>query len=132
RSPLERWSRALPAITIAFFAAVYFWIYRRAVGQIDSGMGDFYTFYHGARAMLDGRDIYTSGVVEYNYPPLIAFLYQPLALLNFPTACRVSTLINIVLSCLSIIIAAREIMRRLGIEGAKIGAWGAWGAWAIA
>lgn len=44
--------------------------------------GDFYHFYTAAVAMTRGEDIYMSGRIGYIYPPLIAFLFQPLASLS--------------------------------------------------
>src|SRR2546423_8414252 len=41
--------------------------------------GDFTHFWHAASAMLNGDDIYAPGEGRYAYPPLLAFILQPLA-----------------------------------------------------
>lgn len=58
---------------------------------------DFNVFYHAAREALAGRDPYQSslaGWTPYLYPPLLALLLTPLALLPLPVAAYVWFLIN--------------------------------------
>lgn len=43
---------------------------------------DFMHFYRAAKAMLAGRDIYAETNGRYIYPPLLAFLLQPISLLS--------------------------------------------------
>lgn len=100
-------------LVIAF---IYFWSYGRAVSKIPDGMGDFIHFYEAARAMLLGKDIFASGTGGYIYPPLIAYVYMPLARLDFAAAARTDLIINIAISAATLFIGARESARRCGLK----------------
>lgn len=76
--------------------------------------GDFGHFYHAARAMNEGQDIYASWEQGYIYPPLLAFLYEPFAMLSEPTAARCVLFLNLLLLTASALLAARELSRRWG------------------
>ncbi|MFA6045003.1 MAG: glycosyltransferase family 87 protein, partial [Phycisphaerales bacterium] len=95
---------------------MYLWSYGRGVSQIPKGMGDFIHFYAAAEAMLHGRDIFASGTGGYIYPPLIAFVYLPLAKLSLAAAARTDLIINIFLSATTLFLAARECARRVGLQ----------------
>lgn len=58
-------------VAIAFGAA-YFKMYLRGKYQ------DFFHFYYGAKALVDGTDLYASGVKGYIYPPMFGVLIMPL------------------------------------------------------
>ncbi len=110
--------RTLIVLGLLSVAGIYAWSMQRGVNQIATGMGDYTHFYHAARAMLDGKDIYASGTGEgYIYPPLLAFLYQPLAWFDFDTSCRLWLVIGALLSLLATWVGARECVRRI-IAGA--------------
>jgi len=49
--------------------------------QFSSGTKDFHHFYRAAVAMWNGVDIYAAANGHYIYPPFLAFILQPLALM---------------------------------------------------
>jgi len=49
--------------------------------QFSSGTKDFHHFYRAAVAMWNGIDIYAAANGHYIYPPFLAFILQPLALM---------------------------------------------------
>lgn len=123
---------------LAVVLGVYAWCVQRGMHQIDTGMGDFRHFYYAARAMREGQDIYASRAwgcdyaplsqylekleaetpgsgqrAGYIYPPLLAWMYQPLAGLSFPAACRLWLVLAALVSAGTIWLAARESVRRL-------------------
>ncbi|MFA6043694.1 MAG: glycosyltransferase family 87 protein [Phycisphaerales bacterium] len=88
-------------------------------------------FRAAARAMLDGQDIYASGHGGYLYPPLIAFLYQPLAMMGDQAAALTSLAINASLMALTLWLVSRVMVRRIaGLADplliARVAALGAW------
>jgi hypothetical protein len=74
--------------------------------------GDFRHFYYAARALLDGKDLYTSGTGGYLYPPLIALLYTPVARLSYTGAQRVMLLVDLALAMAGLLLASRAILDR--------------------
>lgn len=87
--------------------------------------GDFRHFYYAARAMLDHTDLYTSGTGGYLYPPLIAFVYTPVAWLfppstgaSFPPrgAALVMLAANTLSDIAGALIVARAFVERFGIS----------------
>ena len=77
--------------------------------------GDFIHFYWAAQAMLNHHDLYTSGQQGYIYPPLVAFLFQPLALLSERGADIAWLLANMFLNAGALLIAVHAITRRLNL-----------------
>lgn len=77
------------------------------------GQGNLEDFLPAARAMLAGKDIYASGHLGYVYPPLIAFLYQPLGQLSDIHAGYVSLLINATVSIFTLVLVANVLVQRL-------------------
>jgi len=80
--------------------------------QSDRTLGNFSTFRDAAIAMSYGQDIYASGKGEYIYPPLIAFLYQPLGRMPLAAAALVGLAVNLVLSLASLWLAGTVLSRR--------------------
>lgn len=74
--------------------------------------GDFYHFHAAAVAMTKGQDIYTSGRVGYIYPPLIAFLFQPLAPLTEIQAAWAWFWVSIALLFAGILVLTRDLCDR--------------------
>jgi len=71
----------------------------------DVYSNDFSVYYHAAREIIDGRDPYSNSLGDwtpYIYPPLLAELLVPLALLPLPIAAYIWFLI----SAASIVLAA--------------------------
>ena len=81
-----------------------------------TGCGDFEHFYHGARALRDGADLYASGVRGYIYPPLLAFLFMPLTAFSVQTAAWIMLVVNLGLGLMCAWVMAGETLRRLDIE----------------
>ena len=51
---------------------------------IGDDVSDFVHFYRAASAMSKGEDIYAASQGHYIYPPLLAFIFQPLTILSEP------------------------------------------------
>ena len=73
---------------------------------------DFAPIYHAAQAMLEGRNIYSATSGLYIYPPFLAFLFQPLALLPEHTAAIVWVITSAFLIVAGALIAAQEVTKR--------------------
>ncbi len=111
KSPIRLSTQALILGWIALLAVLFI----NAVRRVDGPTGDFVHFYEAARAMVHGEDIYSSGLGGYIYPPLLAFLYTPLALLSSASAAVVLLVCNMVLMLLCVLLATRELASRFGI-----------------
>src|SRR5258707_2105741 len=78
------------------------------VRDAKTGTEDFGHFYRAANAMRHGQDIYAATNGHYIYPPLLAFVLQPLTFLSENTA----VVVWLVLSAFAVfgaaIIAAKE------------------------
>ncbi|HVS36777.1 MAG TPA: glycosyltransferase family 87 protein [Gemmataceae bacterium] len=101
---------------IAVWVVVLVCLFLNAARRVGGDTGDFVHFYEAARAMLHGEDLYSSGRGGYIYPPLLAFLYTPVAVLPPNAAAVVLLLCNMVLMLASVLLAAREFARRFGIR----------------
>lgn len=73
---------------------------------------DFIHFYRAATAMSKGEDIYLAAQGHYIYPPLLAFIFQPLTLLLEPMAATVWTIINCALIFAATSLASKEAVSR--------------------
>jgi hypothetical protein len=112
----QRFSRfRVPAVIglVLVFGFLYFQILHRRVHERPSNLGDFYHFYAATVAMSQGQDIYRSGTGGYVYPPLLAFLYLPLAHLQDRTAAAVALTINVPLMILALLVGARDAQNRM-------------------
>jgi len=84
-----------------------------ATGRVWSGYADdFKHFYRAAHGMLRGENIYAAGLGRYVYPPLLAFLLQPLGLLSLNTAATLWILVNVALVLTAVVVATTEITNR--------------------
>jgi hypothetical protein len=122
--PQQRRSR----IALATLALLYAWMWVVCVHRIDgqpfsgfadvfvTNCGDFEHFYHAARAMRDGQSLSASGVHGYIYPPLIAFLFLPLAWLPVKSAALVMLVVNMGIGLACAWLAAHEVVRRFRID----------------
>ncbi|MBX3359766.1 MAG: DUF2029 domain-containing protein [Phycisphaeraceae bacterium] len=110
------WSVLLPALVIlgVFVYGVASSIPR--IGQARTA--DFGHFYWAARAMLDGSDPYTSWHNGYIYPPLLAFLYTPLARFDFDTAAALSLVLNTLIVFATLVLSTRSAVDRFDIRRA--------------
>lgn len=114
------------AASLVLMALVYAWFWRVSAHRVfeapsfaafanvfQTGCGDFEHFYEAARAMREGRDIYSAGVHGYIYPPLIAFLFMPLTHLTVQSAALLMLALNMALALWCSWEASREASRRL-------------------
>ncbi len=76
--------------------------------------GDFEHFYYAADAVRHGLDPYAAHTRGYIYPPLIAFLGQPVAALGYDRAAGVMLVVNVAVTLLATALAAVEFLRRFG------------------
>ena len=103
-------------VLVAAWAAVLACLFLNAVRRVGGDTGDFVHFYEAARAMVRGEDIYSSGRGGYIYPPLLAFLYSPLAGLPQNAAAVVLLAGNMALLLGSVFLAVREMARRFDVR----------------
>jgi Glycosyltransferase family 87 len=75
------------------------------------GTKDFHYFYHAARAMWNGSDIYAAAEGHYIYPPFLAFVLQPLALMPEHMAAIIWIVLSGVFVFAAALIAANEAAR---------------------
>lgn len=123
-SPGLWWLLASIPVLIGVIAALTRILHGRTPANLDD-------FRAAARAMLDGQDIYASGHGGYLYPPLIAFLYQPLAMMGDRAAALTSLAINAALMGATLWLVSRVMLRRIaGLADplliARVAALGAW------
>jgi len=76
--------------------------------------GDFEHFYYAADAMRHGANPYTAHTRGYIYPPLIAFVFQPLSLLTYDRAAAMMLCINVAITLLAVGLAVDEFLKRFG------------------
>jgi hypothetical protein len=74
--------------------------------------GDFTHLRQAARAMVEGEHIYASGSGYYIYPPLTAFIFQPLALVSEKGAAIIWLVFNVFLTFTATLIASKEAAAR--------------------
>jgi hypothetical protein len=111
-------------LVVTFFFAIFIVLFAIDCRRITQGhFGDFRHFYYAAQALLDGKDLYTSGTGGYIYPPLIALLYTPVARLPYETAAVVMLAINCILAATAIRLAAGELVDRFGLSPTAILIW---------
>jgi hypothetical protein len=75
------------------------------------GTKDFHHFYYAARAMWNGSDIYAAANGHYIYPPFLAFILQPLALMPEHVAAIIWIALSVVFVFAATLIAASEAAR---------------------
>lgn len=78
--------------------------------------GDFVHFYLAADAVRHHADPYAAGTRGYIYPPLLAFLYQPLTYLGQTRASAVMLGVSIGITLLALFLAADEFLHRFHIR----------------
>lgn len=102
-------------LVLAAQAALRFLRVEAPMGELETGSsGDFVHYYHAAQAVLDGADLYAAGIRWYIYPPLFAVLLAPLAVLPFGAAAASWTALNAALIVATLVVGARECVRRFG------------------
>jgi len=92
-------SRIVLLLIVLVIVLSGFYFARQSGNDSQAYSNDFNVFYHAAREVLAGRDPYQHSLGEwtpYLYPPLLAILLTPLAVLPLPVAAYVWFLINTV------------------------------------
>ena len=79
-------------VALSCYCAIVFLKILMAGGNMD-----FYHFYEGSRALIEGKNLYLSGRGGYIYPPFFAFILMPIAYLPYQSACVVWLFINYLL-----------------------------------
>jgi hypothetical protein len=109
-SPAARRIIGLLLISAVLLTAAMPTLARNWQGNKDTE--DFAPIYQAARAMLSGRDIYAAADGLYIYPPLLAFLFQPLALLPEHTAAIAWCILSVIIMFSAACLAGEEATRR--------------------
>lgn len=114
-------------LSLSVLCLVYLWFWAVIAHRIGghpfegfahvfvTNCGDFEHFYHGAKALREGTDLYASGVRGYIYPPLIAFLFVPLTFFSVQTAAWIMLVVNLGLGLMCAWVMSAEVVRRLDI-----------------
>ena len=105
---------SITIITVILAAAAIPTIVENAT--TEKGTHDFAPIYHAAQAMATGHNIYSATAGLYIYPPFLAFIFQPLALLPEHAAAIVWVILSALLITLAALIAAKEITQRWAPE----------------
>lgn len=98
---------------IAFGALWAFFAHRMYRGAVGGQPRDFRDFFLAAEALSSGADPYASGRGGYLYPPLIAWLLQPLAALGQARGAIVWGAVNIGLTMICLWLSVRHVARAL-------------------
>jgi hypothetical protein len=94
--------------------------YRGLPDTANPAKGDFEHFYHAARAMMLGEDIYASHTRGYIYPPLLAMLLRPLAGLDLRPAQLAWAGVNLAMVGGTVWLALRVAVTRLEIAADRL------------
>lgn len=87
-------------------------------------VGDYYHFWTAARAMSRGEDIFEmSDGKNYIYPPLTAFLFQPLGMLPQKAGAYLWLGVIALMMGAAILLWARELLRRFVPEHDDLAPW---------
>lgn len=106
--------KRLAVVAWAGVALVWGWIlYRMWRGAVLTETGDFNDFYFAAEALRLGTDPYTSNRGGYLYPPLIAWLLQPLVGLGLVGAGVAWGVVNFLLSVVCMALTSRLVAKTL-------------------
>jgi len=107
--------RLITVFCVAGITALLGYFYWHTCRRIAGGnLDDFPHFYWAAGAVLHHRDPYLSGTHGYIYPPLLAYLYMPVAELS-PAHAAYAVLPVLILATLgAVLLASRESLQRVG------------------
>ena len=81
--------------------------------------GDFEHFYYAGQAVLRGSDPYQAHTRGYIYPPLVAFMYQPMAKLSFSGAAALMLTVNVAVTLIALALTIAEFLRRQRVRPEK-------------
>jgi hypothetical protein len=99
------------AALIPYLSALFHCI-RRLIHE-PGHPGNLAIFRDAAIALAHGQDLYRSGSGDYIYPPLIAFLAQPLGWMSLHWAAILMLVVNLFVSLLTLKMIAEEMLLRL-------------------
>lgn len=108
-------ARARQAIAVWVGVAVLWawFLLRMWRGAVNTETGDFNDFFRAAEAMRAGTDIYASGRGGYLYPPLTAWLLEPLVGLGLVWGGVVWGVVNLLLTLVCMTLSVRLVARAL-------------------
>lgn len=107
--------RRIAIASLVVSTGVMAWLVSRGLKEGTHGHIDFFDFYWAAEAM--GRDdIYRVGDPGYIYPPLLAFLMQPLTLLSAKAAATVWVFVNAALAAVLCWLGVDLARRAMGLD----------------
>lgn len=112
--PIHRQRRRLYLAWTGLIGLSVWLAFRVWRGAVLTETGDFNHFYWAAEAMRQGRDIYAAGVRGYLYPPLIAWIMQPLASFGLVDAALAWGAVNAALTTSCLWLTLRLVSRALG------------------
>ncbi|XVJ60552.1 MAG: DUF2029 domain-containing protein [Tepidisphaera sp.] len=118
RANVLPWVLGLVVAAVASYFA--FRAFRGLPTEANPGKGDFEHFYHAARAMMLGQDIYASHTRGYIYPPLLAMLLRPLAGFDLRPAQLAWAGVNLLMVAGTVMLSLQIAVKRLGIPREKL------------
>src|SRR4051812_26674182 len=111
RAEPKTWMRAevwAAAVLVVMFS--YFLLQNLHRIRDQQRMSDFRTFYAAAVAMADGKSPYHLDVPRaYVYPPMLAFLYMPLARLSSMHAASVALAVDVAVVIAALWVGTKEL-----------------------
>src|SRR2546423_1340718 len=93
-----------------------------AARALRNKTGDFTHFWRAAAAMLNGDDIYAADEGRYVYPPLLAFMLQPLAMLPERVAAIIWMIVSTALLVTALLILSSELAVRWKLQNTSLAA----------
>lgn len=113
--PASIHERRIAIGSIVASVGVMAWLLWRGLKVGTHGSIDIFDFYWAAEAFYQGKDIYAVGDPGYIYPPLLAFLMQPLTLLGETAAATLWVFLNAALASFLCWLGVDTARRALGV-----------------
>jgi hypothetical protein len=117
-------ANTLPWIFLGVVAAIAAYLafrsYRGLPDAANPAKGDFEHFYHAARAMMLGENIYASHTRGYIYPPLLAMLLRPLAGFDLRPAQLAWAGVNLAMVAATVWLSLRLAVTRLAMPSDRL------------
>lgn len=108
--------RRIAVVALLISAGVMVWLVTRGLKVGTQPHVDFFDFYYAAQAVPKGLDIYAVGDPGYIYPPLLAFLMQPLAWLEPVFAAQIWVGVNAILAAALCWLCVDTATKLLGVR----------------
>ena len=103
------------SLAIVLYATNASYRIMNGVEPLDRRFRDFYEFFSGAEAIVNGTDVFEAGKLGYIYPPLLATLLMPLVKLGIQGAGVVWLAINAFMLAFAAWLGGWTIASRLGV-----------------